>query len=175
MINMIEVSILKEDDKEVVRNLLVNSYQEYEPQYSNPEVWKSYIAEIKASVDNPNLDKILVAKNHHHILGTLQLFQSSEKAYGLPELEIFAPIVRLLAVHPAARGKGVAQQLLKASLLYAKELNAKSLYLHTSDKMKKAIQLYEWLGFKRDYEKEFTKKDIIVKCYRFDLSRLNGQ
>jgi ribosomal protein S18 acetylase RimI-like enzyme len=75
----------------------------------------------------------------------------------------------LLGVHPHARGRGVAQELLKASINYAKELGAVSLYLHSSDRMDKAIRLYEWLGFKRDETKEFQNQEILVKCYRFDL------
>lgn len=165
----IVVSELAEEDKEEVRRILVESYLEYETEYTDPQVWKDYLEEIKASVDNPKVDKILVAKSGKEVLGSLQLFRSSEQAYGIPELDIQAPIVRLLGVHPKARGRGVAQELLKASIAYAKELGAKSLYLHSSDKMHKAIRLYEWLGFKRDQTKEFQKSDYLVKCFRLDL------
>jgi GNAT superfamily N-acetyltransferase len=167
--NQIIIDEIREEEKEQVRNLLVESYQQYEHSYKNPESWNMYLENIKASVDNPNVDKILVAKSNQDILGSLQLFHSSEKAYLKPELEIFSPIVRLLGVHPHARGRGVAQELLKASINYAKELGATSLYLHSSDRMDKAIRLYEWLGFKRDHTKEFQNQEILVKCYRFDL------
>lgn len=165
----IVVMELAEDEKETVRRLLVESYQQYESEYRDPQVWRDYMKDIISSVDNPHVDKILVAKNDQTILGSLQLFQSSEKAYDRPELQIFSPIIRLLAVHPSARGCGVAQALLKAGISYAKSLGAANLYLHTSDSMQKAIELYEWLGFKRDQTKEFNKSDILVKCYRFDL------
>jgi GNAT superfamily N-acetyltransferase len=167
--NQIIVSELQQEDKETVRQVLIESYQQYEPAYSDPQVWQTYLADITASVDNPQVDKILVAKNDQEVLGSLQLFQSSEKAYGKPELEIFSPIVRLLGVHPKARGLGVAQKLLKESINYAQELGHANLYLHSSDKMHKAISLYEWLGFKRDYSKEFYNHDILVKCFRRDF------
>jgi GNAT superfamily N-acetyltransferase len=169
MIKQIVVNELLEEEKETVRRLLIESYQQYEHSYTNPEAWKGYLKNISASVDNPHVDKILVAKSDQSILGTLQLFESSEKAYQRPELQIFSPIIRLLAVHPNARGLGVAQELLKAGISYAKEKGAANLYLHTGDQMKKAIQLYEWLGFKRDQTKEFKNNDVLVKCYRFDL------
>lgn len=169
MINQIIIDELKVEDKEVVRRLLVESYEQYKDSYTNPNVWIEYLANIKSSVDNPDVDKILVAKSDQVILGTLQLFDSSERAYQKPELQIFSPIIRLLAVHPQARGRGVAQELIRASLDYAKLQGANALYLHSSDKMQKAIQLYEWLGFKRDHTKEFRNHDILVKCYRFDL------
>ncbi|MEH7334686.1 GNAT family N-acetyltransferase [Neobacillus drentensis] len=168
-INQIIIDELVEDEKETVRNLLVESYQQYEDAYTNPQVWETYLTNIKGSVDNPDVEKILIAKSDDKILGTLQLFLSSEKAYQRPELQIFSPIVRLLAVHPEARGRGIAQELLKASLDFAKSQGADKLYLHTGDKMQKAVRLYEWLGFKRDRTKEFMNNDILVKCYRFDL------
>ena len=167
--NQIIIDEIREDEKEQVRNLLVKSYQQYEHSYKDPEIWKMYLENIQSSVDNPDVDKILVAKSNQDILGSLQLFQSSEKAYARPELEIFSPIIRLLGVHPEARGRGVAQELLKASVDYAKELGATSLYLHSGDKMHKAIRLYEWFGFKRDQTKEFQNQQVLVKCFRFDL------
>ncbi|AGK53524.1 GNAT family N-acetyltransferase [Bacillus sp. 1NLA3E] len=167
--NQIVVSELLEEDKEIARRVLIDSYQQYEHDYSDPQVWQEYLENITVSIDNPQVEKILVAKSGQDVLGTLQLFLSSEQAYAKPELEIFSPIVRLLGVHPKARGLGVAQELLKASINYAKEQEANSLYLHSSDKMHKAIKLYEWLGFKRDRTKEFQNHDILVKCFRFDL------
>ena len=168
-LNQIVVSELRSEDKESVVQVLVESYQQYEREYSDPQVWEEYLTNIKVSVANPDVDKILVAKNGPEILGSLQLFTSSEKAYGKPELEILSPIVRLLGVHPKARGLGVAQALLQASVDYAKKLGSENLYLHSSDKMYKAISLYEWLGFKRDRTKEFYNHDILVKCFRLDL------
>ncbi len=169
MINQIIIDELVEKEKETVRRLLVESYQQYEHEYTSTQVWEEYLANIKSSVDNPDVDKILVAKSDQQILGTLQLFETSEKAYQKPELQIFSPIIRLLAVHPDARGCGVAQELIKASVHYAKSKGSTKLYLHSGDKMHKAIRLYEWLGFKRDQTKEFMNNDILVKCYRLDL------
>lgn len=169
LFNQIVVTELVEKEKEAVRQVLIESYQQYEHEYPNPQVWRDYLADITSSVDNFKVDKILVAKSNQEILGTLQLFSSSEKAYGRPELRIFSPIIRLLGVHPKARGLGVAQELIKASIHYAKSQGATKLYLHSSDRMIHAIRLYEWLGFKRDISKEFVNHDILVKCFRLDL------
>lgn len=43
MINTIVVDELIEADKETVRRLLVESYQQYEHEYSNPEAWEGYL------------------------------------------------------------------------------------------------------------------------------------
>lgn len=167
----LSIHILEEHDRENVRHLLIQSYRQYEKEFTSPESWQAYLEHITDSVDNVQIDRILVAKTGQYVIGSLQLFKNSESAYGRPELEISSPIVRLLAVHPDARGRGVARALLNESLLYAKSKGADSLYLHSSDVMYKAIQLYEWLGFTRDQSKEFTNQNVLVKCYRYDLNR----
>lgn len=165
----ITIDTLREHEKNQVRHLLVESYSQYQESYANPQDWLDYAANLKASVDNQKVNKILVARDGEVVLGTLQLFTDSEAAYNKPELEISSPIIRMLAVSPEARGKGIAQALLKESINYAREKGANHIYLHTSDKMASAVRLYEWLGFKRDTSKEFNKLNFIVKCYRYDL------
>lgn len=169
MITQIVVREMQKEERDSVRQLLMDSYRQYESSYKAPEVWFHYLEEIRSSVDTNLADKILVAETDGKIFGTLQLYSSSDKAYNKPELQIKSPIIRLLAVHPEARGHGIAQALLKASVAYAKSKGAASLHLHSSDRMKKAIQLYEWFGFKRDFSKEFINNEILVKCYRLDI------
>ncbi|MED4070907.1 GNAT family N-acetyltransferase [Priestia endophytica] len=163
------ISKLSELEKEETKALLIASYEQYEKDYEDKGVWEEYKANISSSLEKQGVEQILVAKQGKEIVGTLQLFCNGETAYNKPELEIFDPIVRLLAVHPKARGRGVAKALLKESLLYAKTKGARCLYLHSGEMMKEAISLYERLGFKRDYSKEFSNQDILVKCFRYDL------
>ncbi|MED3725669.1 GNAT family N-acetyltransferase [Priestia filamentosa] len=163
------ISKMSELEKEETRALLLASYGQYEKDYEDKSVWEEYKANIGGSLEKQGIDRILVAKQGKEIVGTLQIFCNGETAYNKPELEIFDPIVRLLAVHPKARGRGVAKALLNESFLYAKNKGARCLYLHSGEMMKEAISLYERLGFKRDYSKEFSNQDILVKCFRYDL------
>ncbi|SER99968.1 GNAT family N-acetyltransferase [Psychrobacillus sp. OK032] len=169
MTSVLTIDILQETDKEAVGRLLVESYSQYQNSYAKLQDWLAYASDLKASVNNPLVDRFLVAKDGEKVLGTLQLFTNSETAYNRPELEISSPIIRMLAVNPEARGKGIAQALMKESINYAQENGADHVYLHTSDKMAEAIRLYEWLGFKRDTSKEFYKLNFLVKCYRLDI------
>lgn len=171
MTSVLTIDILQETEKEAVGRLLVESYSQYQNSYENLQDWLNYASDLTSSVNNPQVEKFLVAKDEEEVLGTLQLFTNSETAYNKPELEINSPIIRMLAVSPAARGKGIAQALVKESINYAREKGADHVYLHTSDKMAAAIRLYEWLGFKRDTSKEFYKLNFLVKCYRLDIQR----
>lgn len=166
--NTIMISELLTDEAEIVRQLLIESYRQYKEHFS-PQGWKEYAKKIASSVDNPNVDKILVAKLDQQILGSLQLFQSAEKAYEKPELDIHAPIIRLLAVHPAARGYGVGKALLKTVLHDAEADGEANVFLHTTDFMVDAIHLYTTFGFKRDESRDYWREKVHCKCYRFDL------
>jgi len=77
----IVVEELVETDKESVRKLLVDSYQQYENGFDDPKFWEHYLEDIIASVDNTDVDRILVARDDKEILGTVQLFETAEKAY----------------------------------------------------------------------------------------------
>lgn len=169
MESVITVGDIQIEEFEQVSQLLVESYSQYQESYGNIENWLEYAESLRDSVHNPFVDRILVAKDGEEILGSLQLFTNSETAYNLPDLAIFSPIIRMLGVSSAARGKGVAQALLRESISYAQQKGANHIYLHSTDLMADAIRLYEWLGFKRDTSKEFNKQNFVVKCYRYDI------
>jgi GNAT superfamily N-acetyltransferase len=163
------------EDRNVVQELLIESYGQYESVFRSPEAWSEYVTTMRASVDNPNVERILVATKGPNIVGTLQLFESGDKAYQRPEIAINHPVIRLLAVHPNARGQGVAQLLIEESLKIATAKGADYLYLHSGDIMNQAIKLYQWLGFRRDESKEFSNGESLVKCFRFDLNEERGR
>ena len=169
MESIITVGDIQVEEFEQVSQLLVESYSQYQESYGNIENWLEYAESLRDSVHNPFVDRILVARDGEEILGSLQLFTNSETAYNLPDLAIFSPIIRMLGVSPAARGKGVARALLRESISYAQQKGANHIYLHSTDLMADAIRLYEWLGFKRDTSKEFNKLNFVVKCYRYDI------
>ena len=50
-------------------------------------------------------------------------------------------------IAPAARGKGIAKELIRLCITRAKELNYHSVYLESMVELKKAVKLYEYFGF----------------------------
>lgn len=169
MVQTIVIEELRVEDKDLVTAGILEGYSQYEANYTDPENWQQYVAGIKASLNNPNIEKVLVAKEDQAILGSLQLYLNSEVAYGKPELNIQAPIIRLLVVSPEARGKGIAAKLINEAFEFARERNAEYLYLHTTDMMASAVKLYERLGFERNTERDFQNSNHVVKCYRYKL------
>jgi len=159
---------MKREEKETVRNLLIESYIQYQD-FFEQDRWEKYLEEVKTAVDNEQIDALLIAKSGDTILGTVQLFPSSDLAYDEPTLHIEHPIIRFLAVHPDGRGLGIASKLLDRSIDYARWNKAKAISLHTTDIMEKAVTLYERYGFKRDEVNDYLKSGTPIHCYTFSL------
>lgn len=157
-------------DRIPLQKVLLDAYGEYEAVLPGQR-WEEYKASILQAVDEGSLSVKLVAERDGAAIGSVFLFDSSEAAYGLPDLNIQSPIIRLLAVIREARGTGAATELIRESARLARARGAEWLYLHTSDMMGSAVRLYERLGFERAHDKEFMNGDLLVKCYRLDLVR----
>jgi len=69
---------------------------------------------------------------------------------GRPKKEIFpveCPVVRMLMVSPAHRGRGIGRALMEECVRRAERDGAPALALHTAEVMEAAIALYRALGF----------------------------
>ena len=114
-----------------------------------------------------------MAEDEGAILGAVLLLPAGSvvgKPGGAIALEW--PEVRLLAVAPAARGKGVARQLMNECIQRARTAGAPALTLHTTDMMAVAIRLYERLGFERTPELDIRPAPgILAKGYKRMLPR----
>lgn len=77
---------------------------------------------------------------------------------------------RMLAVAPAARGRGVGEALTKRVLARADELGLRGVVLSSSQDMHAAHRLYERLGFHRTPEADWRPTpEITLITYRFDF------
>ena len=109
-----------------------------------------------------------MAADEGAILGAVLLLPAGavmEKPGGASTLE--CPEVRLLAVAPEARGKGVARRLMNECIQRARAVGAPALTLHTTDMMAAAMRLYERMGFAHAPELHFSLAlGITVKGYK---------
>lgn len=157
-----------DSDRDAIAAVLLDAYSQYSA-YLSEAFWLEYRNSILDSVHGDAPAARIVAETNQQIAGSMLLFTSSEAAYGRPELGIHAPVLRLLAVSPSARGRGIATLLISEAVRRSREWGAASLHLHTSDMMASAIKLYEHLGFKRAYETDIMNGETLVKGYRLDL------
>ncbi|MNW36438.1 putative acetyltransferase [compost metagenome] len=155
-------------DVEAIKKVLLDAYSQYEFLLEK-ERWDQYKADIVRSVTDTRVKARIVAELDGEIIGSVFLYPSSDAAYGLPELNINTPIMRLLAVAREVRGLGIATELIRASVRKSLRWGADTLHLHTNELMYAAIRLYEQLGFERANDKDIIKGDSVVKSYRLHL------
>ena len=87
-------------------------------------------------------------------------------------LEMPWPEVRLLAVAPSARGRGVGAALMRECERRVRLAHGATLSLHTTDLMQTAMRMYERMGFVRAPELDFhPAPGVTVKGYRLDLEK----
>ncbi|MBM7566749.1 GNAT family N-acetyltransferase [Paenibacillus sacheonensis] len=157
-------------DRDAVIQVSIDAYSQYSETLS-ADRWEAYRDSILASFDNEGVAAKIVAEEDGRIVGSAQLFMDSAAAYGAPQLGITNPIIRLLAVPPAHRGKGIATALIREAVSRSVLLGAEWLNLHTSDMMASAVSLYERLGFERAFNTDIMNGETLVKGYRLDLKR----
>jgi GNAT superfamily N-acetyltransferase len=156
----------REEEYHYIREQRVHSYEEHSK--SIPENhWQALKRAISSDKDTqPGADRI-VAELDGEIVGSVVLFPADTDAYVGTNLELQYPEIRMLAVTPGARGKGVAAALIMECIRRAKVQGFQSIGLHTADYMESAVKLYQRLGFKRlpQFDFEPTNDGIIVKAY----------
>ena len=79
--------------------------------------------------------------------------------------------IRMLAVLPAAQGRGAGRALLDACVLAAGRLGRSALLLHTTPWMSAAHRLYERAGFERFPERDWLPvPEVPLLAYRLPLA-----
>jgi ribosomal protein S18 acetylase RimI-like enzyme len=142
------------DELQAVYDLTRRAYAEYATAM-DPNSWEALSGAIDAGLSSDQEMQRIVAVEGDTIVGSALLLPPSEDAYKGFGVRVTAPEVRLVAVDPAARGRGVAHALMNECLRRARESGATEIGLHTSGSMKAAMQMYERMGFQRAPESDF--------------------
>ncbi|MGZ9817544.1 GNAT family N-acetyltransferase [Peribacillus simplex] len=155
---------------EMIREQRVKAYEEHAQ--SIPEGhWDALKKAISSDADEQRDVELLVAELDGEVVGSVALFPAKSDAYkGLVDMLDY-PEIRMLAVTPQARQKGVAEALIQECIRQTKVNGLQYIGLHTADFMKTAMRLYERMGFVRLPQFDFQPADdgIIVKAYRLSI------
>ena len=157
------------DDRDAIRDVTLAAYGEYAARMQ--AFWEGYRRNIVASLEDVGSAAQLVAEQDGAIVGTVLLYPP--RRMELPQgrrLEMPWPEVRLLAVAPAARGRGVGAALMQECVRRVRRAGGRVLSLHTTDLMKTALRMYERMGFVRAPEIDFQlMPGTTVMGFRLDL------
>jgi GNAT superfamily N-acetyltransferase len=161
----------REGEREALRNVTLAAYEEYAGVVS-ASFWEEYRRLLLVTVDTQGPVERIVAELSGTMVGSVLLYPPLSNAYTGAMTDVDWPVVRLLAVAPAARGLGVGAALMDECEQRARRMGASLLGLHTTDIMQIAMRMYERRGFVRASKLDFRPAEgVLVKGY---LKSLKG-
>lgn len=84
--------------------------------------------------------------------------------------------MRMLAVDPEARGRGIGRELASACLGLARRDGRRRMVIHVRPEMVPALRIYEALGFRRDPQRDFEPlPGVALWGYVLDLEPVSGR
>jgi len=167
-----QIRTATEADRSAIQEISVAAYIQYAENMPN-YIWDEYKEDILKTTANVGMPaEQIVAEMHGTIVGSVLIFPEGS-VMGEEDQEVVKrkwPEIRLLAVAPAARGKGIGAALTQECIRRARESGVSTITLHTLDMMPVAMRMYEKLGFVRMPELDFYPvPDVVIKGYRYDL------
>jgi GNAT superfamily N-acetyltransferase len=157
-------------ERDAIEAVTLAAYQQYAT--TIPALWEAYRQNIVSTLAAAPPDAQIVAEDDGRIVGSVLLYRAGTviaRPGGGP-LTLASPEVRLLAVAPEARGKGIGAALMHECVARARASGAARLTLHTTEMMQSAVHLYERMGFVHVPELDFRPgPSLVVKGYRLDL------
>lgn len=119
-----------------------------------------YLEELKDAAKRAAEATVLVAVDGDRVLGTITLAPA-----GSPYAEIARPDefeLRMLAVHPDARGRRIGERLLRAAIDRGIGAGARAVVLSTMPAMAAAQRVYARMGLRRTPERDWTGESGLV-------------
>lgn len=158
------------EDRETVAALTRAAYAEFAG-VMQPSAWDALEAAVKRVLKEPGPAQCIVAEDEWRIVGSVFLYPAGVSAYDGADVQEY-PEIRLLAIAPNARRRGVGRALVDECVRRAIASGATELGLHTSKSLGAAIAMYEAMGFTRVPERDFQPEGAeLVQGYRLVLAR----
>ena len=134
-------------DAENLNRLAVSAYEQFRHHY---EDWPAMLAGLSKTSALSASGEIIVAELESKLAGAVAYFgPNSQKAAFFDQRW---PIIRMLVVDPAFRGKGIGQALSDACIARARRDGSPIIALHTSPIMSVALPMYLKMGFVKAYD-----------------------
>lgn len=137
MSSLIQIREASPADAEAIASVLRAAFLEFEPLYT-PGGFRATTPTADEIEPRFAEGPIWVAELEELVVGTVSVVLKNEGLY-----------IRSMAVHPDARGKGVAVRLLETVEQAARTFSCSRLFLSTTPFLASAIKLYEHVGFRR--------------------------
>ncbi len=148
------------------------AYEEFVWPGDDEADWRGYlaqIADVEARVDRTAV-LVAVEEPGGRIVGSVTIEEDDVIGDDDPEIEPGASHIRMLGVDPSARGRGIGQALMRASIDRARSLGKTFVTLRTTERMLPAQRMYRSMGFEPDPEHDMVFDDgFRLIAYRLAL------
>lgn len=148
--------------------LIKEAYTEYRHWF--PEAhWRWYLRDIMDVRSRLTVSQVIVAEMNRELAGSVTLYPDASSSLREQWPEGWAGI-RLLAVRPAYRGRGIGRALMEECIRRCRKRDIRTIGLHTSAIMTVARRMYEDMGFVRASEYDFEPRPgTVVMAYHLEL------
>ena len=160
----------RDDEREAILRATLAAYTEYAKD-SNPEFWSAYEKSIEKTILTDESVIRIVARDGDTILGAVLYCAPYEKQMGGAMVKNPFPEMRLLAIPPEFRNRGIGGLLIEFCEAKARASGSATITLHTTVLMQTAKQMYERRGYERYTDIDFVPvPGFTVWGYRKDFS-----
>lgn len=165
-----EVRPLRPDEYEQAGTVTAGAYREYEPVAAAWDRWRQYLQELADVAARSRHAVVLGAVDGGQVLGTVTV-EIERNVDGMPRAPDDPAHLRMLAVDPIARRRGVARKLMAQAIELARASGRNAMILPTTPYMNAGHPLYEELGFRRTPDHDVTDETgrAVVLAYRLEL------
>ncbi|MEX2405974.1 MAG: GNAT family N-acetyltransferase [Actinomycetota bacterium] len=155
-----EVREIRPDECEEAGRVTALAYREFV--LPGETEWEEYLEHIADVRERSGRSLVLVAVEDGRTLGSATLELGERIDEDDPPLAADEAHIRMLGVHPDARGRGVASALIEACFERARRAGRWRMTLHTTTRMTIAKGMYERMGFERRDDRVFPDGFVLL-------------
>jgi GNAT superfamily N-acetyltransferase len=134
-------------DAEDLNRISVSAFDQFRDHY---EDWPAMLAGLSKTSDLSASGEVIIAELQDKFAGAVAYYGPNSQKAAL--FDQHWPIIRMLVVDPAFRGKGIGRALSDACIARAKRDGSPIIALHTSPIMSVALPMYLRMGFVKAYD-----------------------
>ena len=154
------------DELEALSRLIRDAYQQYQRGLPS-DAWAAYLRDITDVRSRLDKAEVIVAELDGRLVGTITLYTDASEDRWPPGWAS----LRILAVHPAYRRRGIGQALMEECLRRCRKRGIALVGLRTTKAMDVGRRMYERMGFVRAPEFDFHPvPEVTVMAYSFRLA-----
>ena len=158
----------RSEELDTIALMMQDAYSEYATPMG-PERWERYARDITDVRTRLAISELIVAEEAGRLLGAVTYYPHTDQTSQLRWPPGWAAI-RLLAVAPDGRGRGVGRALVEECLRRSRERGSVGMGLRTTELMTVAQGMYERMGFVRVPDLDAQPgSEVWAMAYSMDL------